>query len=373
MLSAATGSKMIQITQVSAARRADWDALVAREPTFALLQSWRWGELKERAGWRVYRIAAEQQGKLLAGAQLLLKTLPGGLAGIAYVPRGPLGAWLDSEIGPMLFGALHQISRQHRAIFLRIEPPIASDASSEQVLCELGFRSSRQSNQPRATIIVDLQPGLDNVLASLHHKTRYNIRYAARNGVLVREGGAADLPLFQQLIRQTGRRGGFSPRSPHYYAQEWAAFAPHHLRMLIASYQGRPIAANVSAVFGEHAAYLHGASSGEYANLQPNYLLMWEAITWSKARNCHSFDLWGIPDEVGLAVQGGGDLPTTERSDGLWGVYRFKRGFSREVRLYAGAHDYVYAPALYALATNHLISGEALERVAIWIDAIRNV
>ena len=125
---------------------------------------------------------------------------------------------------------------------------------------------------------------------------------------------------------------------------------------------------NMSAVFGENAAYLHGASCGQYGNLQPNYLLMWEAMQWAKAQNCRTFDLWGIPDEVGLSVYEGNDLPVSDSTNGLWGVYRFKRGFSKNVLLYVCAHDYVYSPFIYALLTRKSFSADVRDRVLTWID-----
>jgi peptidoglycan pentaglycine glycine transferase (the first glycine) len=44
----------------------------------------------------------------------------------------------------------------------------------------------------------------------------------------------------------------------------------------------------------------------------------------------------------------------TRRSDGLWGVYRFKRGFGGRVVRSVGAWDYVYSPLLYWLAAKAL-------------------
>lgn len=343
---------------------------MAREPAFALLQTWAWGELKRQAGWRVYRIAAERRGQLVAGVQLLIKPLPLGLAALAYVPRGPLGAWLDDELLAPLLAELHRVARQQRAICLRIEPPLLEHTAGERRLRQLGFRPCDQTNQPRTSLLLDLRPGLDALLAGMHQKTRYNLRYAARRGVEVRVGGADDLPLFYRLMQLTGRRGGFSSRGLAYYRGEWQHFAPDHLRLLIASFQGRPLAANVSARCGAHAAYLHGASSGEHANLQPNALLMWEAISWAADQGCESFDLWGIPDEVGAEAQAP-ERPPADRTDGLWGVYRFKRGFGGRVVRYLGAFDYVYTPALYALVTNRLVSGAALERAAVWLDTRR--
>ena len=77
----------------------------------------------------------------------------------------------------------------------------------------------------------------------------------------------------------------------------------------------------------------------------PTYLLQWEAMRWAAARGCCEYDLWGIPDLTEETLED----EFTERSDGLWGVYRFKRGFGGEVWRSAGAWDRVYQPMLYRL------------------------
>jgi lipid II:glycine glycyltransferase (peptidoglycan interpeptide bridge formation enzyme) len=77
----------------------------------------------------------------------------------------------------------------------------------------------------------------------------------------------------------------------------------------------------------------------------PNYLLQWEAIRWAKSQGCCEYDLWGVPD-VDLATL---ETNFTSRNDGLWGVYRFKRGFGGELKRSIGPWDRVYNPFLYRL------------------------
>jgi lipid II:glycine glycyltransferase (peptidoglycan interpeptide bridge formation enzyme) len=208
----------------------------------------------------------------------------------------------------------------------------------------------------------------------MHQKTRYNIRYATKKGVSVWVGGREDLTTFHHLMQITGRRGGFKPRTLDYYNYQWQTFAPlDRIRLFVASFHGKTLAINISAVFGEHAVYLYGASSGEHTNLKPNHLLMWEAIQWAKAQNCRTFDLWGIPDEVELAIPEGSDLAVSNRTDGLWGVYRFKYGFSQNRVFFTNAHDYVYSPLLYTLITNEFFNPARLDRLAVWMDTLRSV
>ncbi len=80
----------------------------------------------------------------------------------------------------------------------------------------------------------------------------------------------------------------------------------------------------------------------------PNHALQWAAMLWAKERRCTSYDLWGIPDEVGARPQ---DYVEAERwgQGGLWGVYRFKQGFGGQVRRFTGAWDLPLDRPGYAL------------------------
>jgi peptidoglycan pentaglycine glycine transferase (the first glycine) len=95
--------------------------------------------------------------------------------------------------------------------------------------------------------------------------------------------------------------------------------------------------------FGNKAWYMYGASGDAHRERMPNHALQWEAIRWSKSQGCATYDLWGVPDEDEAAL----DAQYMNRSDGLWGVYRFKRGFGGRLVRYVGASDRVYNSLLY--------------------------
>jgi len=363
---------MAYITNITEDCQDQWNALVMGESTFTMLQSWEWGEFKEKFGWKPYRIAVMEGGELIAGAQLLIKSLVPGLFRMIYVPRGPVGEWHNPSVGTLLFEEMHRVARDHKAIFLRIEPPIMHDSPHVSFLQDHGFQPNSYSNQPIATIFIDLQQGMEYVMSQFHQKTRYNIRYAKRREVTFRIGTEEDLPVFHDMMKITGERGGFTVRSLDYYTKEWLALSKKgSMRLYIAEFEGEPIAVNMSAVFGNAAAYLHGGSSGAHSNLQPNYLIMWEAIKWAIEQNCKTFDLWGIPEEVGVSVcQRGEEVTRDRQADGLWGVYRFKSGFSQDVRLFSRAHDYAYNSILYPVIMNKYLNTDTIEKVASFFDRV---
>jgi lipid II:glycine glycyltransferase (peptidoglycan interpeptide bridge formation enzyme) len=94
---------------------------------------------------------------------------------------------------------------------------------------------------------------------------------------------------------------------------------------------------------GRAAWYVYGASASIKRNLMASYGIQWQAIQWAKARGCVTYDLWGIPDEDEAALE----AQFEQRSDGLWGVYGFKRGWGGQVVRSLAAWDHVYNPLIY--------------------------
>ncbi len=324
-------------------QQAAWDKLVASVDGGHVLQSWAWGELKARFGWRVQRLAVGH-----AGAQVLFRPLPGGLGTLAYVPKGPLGDLSDTPSVQILLGAIRTLAQRQRAVCLKIEPNLEDDPAVAAWLRDLGFRASVQDIQPRRTLLVDLTGEAEELLARMKQKPRYNVRLAARKGVTVRPGDEADLPAFYQLMELTAQRDGFGIHTQAYYETAHRLFVPAGRGcLLLAEYDGQLLAGLVAFALGDTACYMYGASSDEHRNLMPTYLLQWEAMLWAREQGCRTYDLWGVPDEDEARLEDG----FKQRSDGLWGVYRFKRGFGGRLVRTAGAWDLVYAPLRYRLYT----------------------
>jgi lipid II:glycine glycyltransferase (peptidoglycan interpeptide bridge formation enzyme) len=199
--------------------------------------------------------------------------------------------------------------------------------------------------QPPRTVVVDLTGSEDEILARMKQKTRYNIRLASKKGITVRAGAGQDIAVFNQLIQQTGRRNEFGVHAPEYYRDAFDFFAPDHVALFIAEYQGMPLSAVMVFIHGNRAAYLYGASSDQERQRMPNYAVQWAAMRWAKEKGIAAYDLWGVPDhsEEELEAQ------FMERHDGLWGVYRFKRGFGGALLRTVGTADRVYNSIVYRL------------------------
>jgi len=324
----------------------DWQSFIKQHPTAHILQTGEWGELKSSFGWQPLRIIAGE-----SGAQLLLRRLPLDRT-VAYLPKGPVSVPQDDRVNNRLWEEVKRITRQKRAIFLKVE---TDSWDEEQVRSTLpgSFRISAHSIQPRRTIVVDLSAGEEIVLSRMKQKTRYNIRLAQKNGVVVRAWN--DLAAFHRMLQVTGGRDQFGVHLPLYYQKAYDLFHPQGMcELLLAEHETNALAAIMVFARGERAWYFYGASASEDRNRMPTYLLQWEAMRWAMARGCREYDLWGVPDHEEEELE----AHFTEYSGGLWGVYRFKRGFGGDLKRSAPAMDEVYHPLLYQAYVRFIASRE---------------
>ncbi len=298
-------------------------------PNAHLLQTGAWGDLKSEFGWQAERVI---EGG--CGAQILFRQLPFGFT-FAYIPKGPVGTSADWHA---FWGDIDRVCRRQGSVLLKVEPDLNEPLPPEAMRAFAAFQPS-DPVQPRRTILVDLSGGEEAWLERMKQKTRYNIRLAQKKEVLVRPSD--DLEGFYRLMETTGERDAFGIHSLDYYRRAYELFhARGQCVLLVAEYAGRLLAGLMAFAQGTRAWYLYGASNDEERSRMPTYLLQFEAMRWAYAQGCQAYDLVGVPDEDEASLE----EQFTSRSDGLWGVYRFKRGFGGRLVRSAGAFDRAYLP-----------------------------
>lgn len=322
-----------------------WNSFV-EEQDGHFLQTSYWGMLKQTtSNWDYEIVALQLRDRLVAGALVLYWQAPLGLGTIAYIPRGPVVDWGNAGLVNALLAALDSAARRRRSIFIKIEPDLEDTPQMCERLAGFGLRASTHTIQGRSTILVDIDGTEESILARMNQGTRHKIRTAAKNSITVRHGTAEDIPSFHELMIVTGQRDDIGVRSQEYYRKIFDLFAPEHAALLLASYQGHDLGGAIALALGKRAWYLHGASSNEERNRMPNYAIQWEVIRWAHERGCVEYDLWGIPD-VDVATL---ESQFQHRQGGMWGLYRFKRGFGGRVWRAIETWDRPYSALLYAM------------------------
>jgi lipid II:glycine glycyltransferase (peptidoglycan interpeptide bridge formation enzyme) len=351
----------MQVLQVTDAQA--WDSALLSMPNPHVLQSWAWGEFKSRHGWNATRLLWQRDGTTMAAASVLQRKMPRLPLALLYVPKGPALDWTQTDLVQRVLADLEDFAWRRRAFCVKVDPDVyygehapsfstrpgcASVTSS--LLQHRGWRYSGEQIQYCNTVLLDLSSSEDELLAAMKQKTRYNVRLAARRGVTIRQGTAADLDTFFRLYAETSQRDGFLIRPQAYYDDAWGSFLDAGLaQLLLAEVEGETVAGLILFTFGPTAWYMYGASSSRYRRHMPNNLLHWEAIRQTKDAGSTLYDLWGAPDQL-------------DESDPMWGVVRFKLGLGGQLAQGLGAWDFP------ASRTAYLLYSVILPRYVSWLQ-----
>ncbi len=319
------------------AERELWNGFVAGAPNPHVLQTWEWAEFKAAYGWQPIRLLF-YRGRGVAACASILKRAVGPVS-MCYVPKGPVLDYADQSLADAVLEAVVDAARKHRAIYVKIDPDIpAEQEAARETLRRHGFRPGENIQRPN-TMMLDISGSEEDILGRMKPKWRYNIRLAEKKGVETVQAGPDGFPEFYRVYKETGERDYFIVRPYDYCRLEWQTFLDADMASFwLAKYEGQTLAGIMPFALGRRMWYFFGASSSLHRNLMPNHLLQWRAIQWGRSKGCTEYDMWGIPDVL-------------EEGQPLWGVYLFKQGFGAEVTRWAGAHDCVLQPALYALWT----------------------
>ncbi|MFA6382173.1 MAG: peptidoglycan bridge formation glycyltransferase FemA/FemB family protein [Candidatus Buchananbacteria bacterium] len=329
----------MQIVQVGDELKQHWDSFIKTNATDGgLLQSWLWGDFQKALDNHIIRLGViDDEGQLQAAALLIKHDLPFEY-NYLYCPRGPVINVLKIDDLDSLFAEIKKIAREEKSFLIRVDPPWI--LGHEKRLTDVGFRKGEYEIQPKCNAIIDLAKSEDQLLVDMKPKTRYNIGLAQRHKVNIRiSTEISDIESFWQLIKQTSSRDGFQPHTKEHYKKMFEVLAAENLvKLFIAEYDNKVIAANIVSFFGKYCTYLHGASSDLYREVMAPYLLQWEAISAAKKQGCSFYDFGGVNGQT--------------YNNAKWqGITRFKTSFSQSTapKEYVGSFDLVTNPVIFSI------------------------
>ncbi|WP_332447883.1 lipid II:glycine glycyltransferase FemX [Sphaerochaeta sp.] len=318
-----------------------------------LHQSFFWSQVKQNQGYETKAFDIKvRQADVQRGAtssflldDMLVQLIPINREHtIGYVPYGPLLHPDQQNMGPFLEElSLHVQKRlPSHCILLRYDLPWETVWDDDELSVELqnirlnwGTQSrslSRSvSNQlPSDTMFIDLSGSEEDILANMHHKTRYNINLALRKGVEVRQVGHDQLDVFYALYEETCERNHIQLHDRSFFE---ALFGPEDehagVTLLMAYFENRPLSSMFLSRSSQRATYLYGASSSALRNTMSTYALQWKAIQLAKQWGCREYDLFGVS-------------PSLHKNHPMQGLYTFKKGFGGDLLHRMGCWDFTF-------------------------------
>lgn len=289
----------------------------------SVLQTKEWAALRESFGWQAHRID---------DIWILEKSL---FLGKSFLYAPEINYEVLSTNLENFLENIKKIAKNTNSIFFRLEILDQNDEKIIEKLREKKFIKAFEEIQPEFRQIVPLDKSEEEILAGMKPKGRYNIKIAQKNNIEVKKSD--NILEFYQLFLETAKRDGFSIRPKDYFQSLLEILSPQgYGELLVAYYQGKPVAAEIVTYFDGVASYLYGASSSEYRNLMAPYLLHWEIMRRAKENGCNVYDL--------LAV-----APPDEENHKYSGITRFKQQFGGETVCLVGSYDLVFQPFWYKI------------------------
>lgn len=302
------------------------------------LQSWEWGEFRKKTGVAVERIGVFDKSQLVKALQVTFHPVPVLNKNVGYFPKGYMP---DAD----QLGALRAIAKQHNAIFIKLEPNIASKVgtpSGHKNIAKFLLNNDCVTGKPlftKYTFQLDLTQDEDTLLKNMTSKTRYNVNLAIKKGVQIFENTSAEgMEQYIKILEETTKRQGFYAHSPEYFRTMWKELGQSGmLRIFNAVYEGEILTSWIMFIFNGVLYYPYGASRNLHRDVMANNLMMWEMIRFGKQQGCTMFDMWG---SLG---------PEPDKNHPWYGFHRFKKGYGADLTEFIGTYDYVTDFPMYQI------------------------
>lgn len=300
------------------------------------LQTWEWGEFRKKTGVGVERVGLFDKGKLKQGIQVTFHPIPGigGTAG--YYPKGYMP---DEE----QLAALTQLGKKHQALFVKMEPNIASPVDSPSGHNTIVSFLQEHNSKPGRPLFtkysfhLDLTTPEDELFANLHSKTRYNVRLAHKKGVVIYEDTSQEgMDIYLDILAETTKRQGFYAHGPEYFQAMWQTLgASGMMKIFHAVYENTVVTSWIMFQHNGVLYYPYGASRAVHRNVMASNLMMWEMIKYGQSQNLKVFDMWG---SLG---------PDADKKHPWYGFHKFKQGYNGQLVEFVGTFDLVINPMMY--------------------------
>lgn len=315
---------------------ASWDTLLVANPDGGnVFQSTALAETKRLGGWQPRYLICDT-----LAVTVLEKHVPF-LGTYWYLPKGPGSTDVDGVLGVMR--ELKEFAASQGVFAIKIEPEILESDEAKHELKAAGLLPTHAIQPNVSTVIIDLSPSLEEIMASFNQKGRHAIHRAERDGATAEAVPLTEenMRIMYELLRDTAAgRFESSLRSYDYYREFWTRFsADDHGSLFFARVDGKVVAAAFCMYLGKKGLYKDGASIREKTVYGASHLLQWEVISWMKARGVESYDLCGAPHSSRI----------NDETGPFYGIGRFKTSFNKHVTDYVGCYDVVVNPRAYRL------------------------
>lgn len=369
-------------------------------PQKTFLSSVEIGKLRQKRNWNVCYVGIKENN-ILSGAAMLLSKKKKLNAYEFYCPRGFLIDYNNKELLEFFTKEIIKYIKNKKGYILRIDPYVINkerDINGDIVvnginnkeiiksLKGLGFKKIPQSKYEQVSWMFSLDldgKTEEDILKEMKSNTRNIIKKAEKIGITIKELSLNELPKFNDIIKATGIRRDFIPRSKEYYEDMYNLFHQKNeikyyiTELNINNYvdiltkekeektkklekenikqtrkeellkdinnldikikEAKDIRNNTNSdiitlsgsmfmLIKPEIIYLSSGNYEEYLKFNSQYLLQWELIKYGIRNGFKKHNFYGIPANI------------NEHPDN-YGIYEFKKGFNGYVEELIGEYE----------------------------------
>lgn len=307
----------------------NWQEIIKNFPEANFLQSPAYGKMNELLGDKVIEEDFGGKGRAL----IIVRNAKRGR--YLEIPCGPLLDYSNEELVTSAFKKIAEIAKKEKCVFVRVRPQLKNSPENLRILATLGLKKSPMHLAAEHTVIIDLNKPEDELLANMRRQTRYEVRRAAKQGIIVEKNNdEAIFKEFRKVQAATAKRQGFVPPNLKTLLAEKESFGENIAIYVAKTSDGQPIAYGMIIKDGKEGDYYEAASTDLNRKMPGAYALLWQVMKDLKAKGYERFNLWGI-------------APAGQPNHRYAGVTTFKTGFGGEVVEYVPAHDMVISKMRY--------------------------
>jgi lipid II:glycine glycyltransferase (peptidoglycan interpeptide bridge formation enzyme) len=304
--------------------RGDWEEFIRSHPEANFLQSWSWGQFHRRLGKKIFYLGLYKENRIIGAALCVKETARRGV--YLTVAGGPIP--FCGESLETLMREVENIARREKCDFVRLRPQALDSDASRQTAKALGLKKSPLYLTADLTLQLDIQKTEEELLRQMRKSTRYEIKKAEHEGVVVRiSENPEDIKAFYEQETALAKRQHFVPFSHKFLYEQFKAFVENDQAALFHAYKDGQLLATAFIIFyNNEAVYHYGVSTPANAHLPGAHACQWAAIREAKKRGLKRYNFWGV-------------APKDQPRHRFAHLSVFKRGFGGEEVQYLPAHD----------------------------------
>lgn len=296
--------------------KTEWEQFVLQQPYALFVQSTNYGEFYNKIGEKYWIFGIYENNVLVGGALVLSVHAKRG--NFLYIPYGPI---LDINIVDRLNSFtkfIRDFAQKNKYDFVRISPFLDDTKNNQEIFKKAGFKTAPIHMLAETTWILDLNQTEEEILSKMNKNHRNLIRRCEREGVIIKQmSDMRAVEEFNNLHDITAQRHNFHRFSAEYVKNEFLAFSKaNEVNIYHAYLRDKNLDSSaIIMLYGNMAAYRHGASLNLVKQIPTSYLLQWEAIKEAKKRGLKYYNFWGIAPE------------NAPENHPFKGITHFKKGF----------------------------------------------